>query len=71
MTTWKSNCCHSSIAGGWPESDICADCGEHCDAYDEESVAEEADRLMNPELYCQDCEWWQDDFDEFANYQGE
>ena len=65
MTTWKSNCCCAAIAGiGWPESDICADCGEHCGAYDEDMVAEEADRLMKGDENI-------DDFDEFANYMGE
>lgn len=57
----RSICCHAGITlPGWPESDICADCGEHCGAYDEDE-----------ELYCEDCEWWQDDFEEACNYYGE
>ena len=27
-----SNCCDARFAGiGWPENDICSDCGEHAD----------------------------------------
>lgn len=30
-----SNCCEASITPpGWPDSDICSECGEHCDVWE-------------------------------------
>lgn len=33
---WRSTCCCAGfMEPGWPESDICAKCGEHSGAYDQ------------------------------------
>lgn len=46
----RSNCCSAPITPpGWPESDFCSDCKEHCDVYEdaEEEEDENFKRLMD------------------------
>lgn len=32
----RSNCCSAPITPpGWPDSDFCSECGEHCDVYED------------------------------------
>ena len=60
-----SNCCSSIFyEPGWPENDICSQCGEHADAYDVDGVckhnnreyqAEEKENNVGEYYCCTDC----------------